>query len=103
MSPTIALAALVDFVDGVAVEPDAEAAHVGRVPDLVGHLAARGVEPGDVLDVGAADAAALEELAPAQHRMVLPDADDAARELEEVARRRATDPSCVQLISLSWQ
>ena len=37
-------------------EPHAEAAHERRVPRLVGHLAAARVEPGDVLDVGAADA-----------------------------------------------
>ena len=97
------LAALVDLVDRVAVQPDAEPADVGRVPRVVGHLAARRVEPRDVLDVGAADAAALEELAAAQHRVLLPDPDHAARELEEVAVGAATDPSCVQLISLSWQ
>ena len=87
------LAALVDFVDRVAVEAHAEAADVRRVPRLVGHLPARRIEPGDVEHVGAADAAALEELAAAQHRMIAPDADHAAREVEERPSARRRGPS----------
>ena len=55
------------------------------------------------LHVRAADAAALEELPAAQHRLVLPEPDHAARELEELAAAPASGPSRVQLISLSWQ
>ena len=39
------------------------------VPGLVGHLLARRVEPGDVLDVRAADRPALEELPPLEDRL----------------------------------
>src|SRR4051812_45252649 len=73
------LAALVDFLDRVAVEPDAERAHVGGVPHLVGHLLPGGIEPRDVEYVGAANTAPLEELAATQYRVVFPEADDAPR------------------------
>ena len=95
-----ALAALVRLVDRVAVQSHAQAADVLRVPRLVGHLAARVIEPRDVGDVGAADAPALEELAPPQDRVLFPDPDQPPRELEEVALF-AGESQCVQLISLS--
>ena len=73
------------------------------VPALVGHLAAARVQPGDVLDVGAADGSALEEPAAPERRVLVADANEPAREVQERLARRASGPSRVQLISLSWQ
>jgi hypothetical protein len=41
---------------------------------LVGHLDAGRIEPGDVGGIDAANTASLQELAPAQHRVLFPDA-----------------------------
>ena len=103
VSPTIGSPRSFDFVDHVAGQPHAEAADEAGVPGLVGHLAAVGVEPGDVLDVGAADAAALEELAPAEHRLLAARSDEPAGELEELAAARRVRSQSSQVSSLSWQ
>jgi hypothetical protein len=44
-------------------------------PRLVRHLVARGIEPGDVLDVRSADRATSEPLASLQYRLLVADAD----------------------------
>ena len=51
------------------------------------------VEPRDVLHVRAADPPPLEELAAPQHRVLLPEPNQPARELEELALLAASDPS----------
>ena len=99
-----ALAALVDFVDRVAVEPHAEAAHVGRVPGLVASSRAR----------TASSQAMSCTSAP---RMRRPWKNLRRRSTGwsfqmRITRRvnsrksrcsAASGPSCVQLSSLSWQ
>ena len=57
------------------------------VPALVGHLAAARIEPGDVLDVRAAHGAPAEEAAAPEHRLLVADANEPARELEELTLR----------------
>ena len=75
------LAAFVDLFDRAARQQHAEAADEVGVPRLVGHLAAVGREPRDVL--AAADAAALEILPTAQRRLRQAEVHQLARELEE--------------------
>ena len=62
-----AFAAFIHLVDRVAGEPYAQAAHKACVPGIVSHFLAGGLEPGNILDVGAAEAAALKEFPPLQN------------------------------------
>ena len=57
----------VDLVNGVAGQPYADTAHEARVPALVGHLLARGIEPRNIFDLGAADGSSLEKPRPLKH------------------------------------
>src|SRR5262249_26756775 len=79
-------AALVDVTDQIARETHAQTLDEARVPGLVRHLLALGPEPADILDVGAADRAALKELAPLEDGLLLPDTDRCADEVEEALR-----------------
>src|SRR5687767_1493761 len=70
-----ALAAFVGFVDRFPVQPHRERANVRGVPHVVGHLSARCVEPGDIRYVRTTNPPPLQELAPAEDRVLLPDAE----------------------------
>ena len=65
-------------------EPDANRPDPARFPLLLGHLLAVGAVPGEVADVRAVDAAALEELAPVQDRVRLAIRDQPPREVEQL-------------------
>ena len=87
------LAALVHVADQVAGQAHPQAPDEAGVPGLVGHLLAGGLEPGNVLDVGAADAAAQEELAALEDRLLAPDARHLAHEVQEALAARRSAPS----------
>src|SRR5262245_62183282 len=76
----------VELVERLAVQSKGEGPGQWIGPVLFGHLLAVRTEPGEVLHFGAANAAAVEELAPAKDRMLLPEPDDLLRELEQVER-----------------
>src|SRR5689334_22365135 len=63
------VAAIVELFDGVAREAQPEAARLGIVPVVLGHLLTVEPKPGQVLDLRAADLPALKKMAPAQHRL----------------------------------
>src|SRR5262249_60826172 len=75
----------IHLVDRIAGQAEPEAARERAVPVLLGHLAAIGTDPREVLHLGAADPAAEEELPAPQHRMALAQPDDEARELQQLA------------------
>ncbi len=97
------LAAPVAFVHRFAPEIDAEAAREIMRPFVVAHFIAVGLEPVDVLGFRAANRAALEEVAPAEYRMLAAQGDQALHEGEEFAVGRPKGPSSPSSISLSWQ
>src|SRR5204863_7764522 len=86
------LAMSVELVEGVAGQPEAEGACQWIGPVLFRHLLAVRTEPGEVLHFRAANAAAVEELAAAELRMMLAKPDDLLRELEHVSRVRLEVP-----------
>src|SRR5271165_6773795 len=77
------LAPLVHVADEVAGQPHAQALDVSLVPVLVGHLLAARAEERKILDVGAAEGPALEELPPLEDRMLAPDPRNLPGEIEE--------------------
>ena len=78
------IALLVQLSEGIAVQQDAEATREMRVPRLVVHLFARGLQPGDVLHAGTAYGPTLQERPAPQGGVELAQADDLAGEGEEV-------------------
>src|SRR5262245_58827451 len=64
------VAHVVDLLDGVAGQPQPDAAAEPVRPVLAGHLLAVGAEPGQVLGAGILDAPSLEERAAVAHRML---------------------------------
>src|SRR2546427_4756092 len=82
----------VDLVEAVPAQAKAETPRQWIGPVLLGHLLAVRAKPGEVLHFRAANAAAVEELAAAEHRMMLAKPDDLLRELEHVSRGRLEAP-----------
>ena len=78
------VAQMVFFFDAIAGESDAQASDVGLLPILFGHFMPIRSKPGQVFNVGAVDAAALEKLPAAEHRMVAPQGDHVAREVAQL-------------------
>src|SRR5262249_1955953 len=74
---------VVDLLDGVPGELESEESALPVVPLLVGHLASVRLEPGEILDGGAADAAALEEAPAPEHGVIEPEPDESSREIEQ--------------------
>src|SRR5262245_42055166 len=77
-----AMAARIGRVDRIAVEEDADRFREARFPILIAHLFAVGAEPAEV-DL-AADLAAEEPAAAAEHRVLLAEFDQARGELEQL-------------------
>src|SRR5437870_11496428 len=82
--PLDALAGLIDILDHVSGPEHPQTADETRVPTLVIHLLFRGIEPRDIFDLSAADAAALEELSPLKHRLLLAELDQLADEIQQL-------------------
>ncbi len=80
------------LVNGVAGQPDAQAADISLGPVVIGHLFAVGAQPVEILDLRTTDAAALKEPASPEHRMFLSERDEAPREGEERLLRLAQLP-----------
>src|SRR5437588_547340 len=80
-----AVAALIHLVNGVARQLHGERARLLVAPVVVGHLVPVGAEPGDVLDLRAANLSALKKFATAQNRVCVEDLYEVARELQKVA------------------
>ena len=87
------LAPLVHVADEVAGQPHAQALDVTAIPILVGHLLAGGIEERKILDVGAAEGPALEELPPLEDRMLAPDPTNLPGEIEEFSAAGRSGPS----------
>src|SRR6185503_14407059 len=89
--------------DRVAGEAEAETAREAVRPLLVGHLLPVGAEPGEVLDLRALDAAALEEAPPVEDGMGQAEANQPSRELELRLGRtgqRPVDPGQVVVLAV---
>ena len=78
-------AALVGFAQRPACQIHAEAAREVLAPLVVGHLAALGPQPRNVLYAQAAHRMSLVEVAPPEHRVRPAQRDDALREREQLA------------------
>src|SRR5581483_1403243 len=78
-----ALAPGVGVGDLLAVEEHADDLGEGVAPVVVGHLLAVGAEPADVGEATAPDGPPLEEPAAAEHRVLAPQSNEPAGELEE--------------------
>ena len=70
-----------------ADEVHAQAAHVGGVPRLVGHLLAGRIEPGDFRRLVAVQRFAVEEAAAVERGLLVVDRDQAADEIEQLLLR----------------
>ena len=75
------LAPLVQVANQITGQPHPKTAHIAGIPGLLGHLLARGIEPGDILDARAMNGAVLEELAALEDRLGAPEMDDGAHKV----------------------
>src|SRR5688572_7447773 len=60
---------MVFFLDTISCKPHAEAADISKLPVLFRHLLSVRAKPGQIFDVGAVNAAALEKLPATEHRV----------------------------------
>ena len=102
-SPTIGSPRSSTSLMHVTRQTQPETLHETRLPGVVAHLLPRRIKEGDVLDVGAADRAAREELAALQHRLFMPDAGTFPHERQKFLLASRSSPMISQVISLSWQ
>src|SRR5712692_8923662 len=82
--PLDALAGLIDVLDHVSGPEHPQTADETRVPALIIHLLFRGIEPRDIFDLSAADAAALEEFSSLEHLLLLAELDQLADEIQQL-------------------
>src|SRR5262249_24247565 len=83
---------VVDLLDGVTDQVQPEEAALPVVPLLFGHLAPLRVKPGEVLDGGAVDAAALKEAPASEHGMIETESDESSREITQAFARLRRGP-----------
>src|SRR5438270_8313521 len=79
------MAALIDFIDLIAGQPDGQRARRFIQPVGFGHLGAVQAKPLDILHLRAANRAALKKLPPPEDRVLVKEAYQAARELQQFA------------------
>ena len=82
------LAAFVDFIHRRAGKKKTKSSGVLLVPFLIGHLAAVGPEPENVLDPCAFDGASLEKIPAAEDGMVLAERNESFERKPRVLFRR---------------
>src|SRR5437879_6592892 len=81
--PLDSLAGFVHILNDVSSPEDTQASNEPRIPTLIIHLLLGGIEPGDILDLGAADLPALEKLSPAEDRLF---AAETSQEADQIAQ-----------------
>src|SRR5215469_5488155 len=81
------LAAFVDLIDSGPGERDSQGARVFLRPLLIGHLAAVGTKPENILDACTLDRTTLKEIATAEDRVSLAQGNHLANQRDEFPLR----------------
>lgn len=69
--------------DGVASQSNTQASGIALIPIVLRHLLTVGSKPGQILDLGSVDAAALEKLPSMKDRVFLAKLDEEPREIQQ--------------------
>src|SRR6266851_591929 len=90
--PLDALAGFIHVFDHVSSPENTQAANEPRIPALIIHFLLGGIEPGDILDLGAANFPTLKELSAAEDRLFATESSQEAGQIAQLLLFRSQLP-----------